>query len=83
MFVYAFLTSGDKGGSKDLFSYAPNSLRDDSGYTEHINNLVGTPDLFGSLVDANLTEDILRQIALNNIDDYSLVPTIKLKDYPI
>ena len=84
LFVYAFLTSGDKGGSKDLFSYAPNSIRDDSGYTERINNLVlGTPDLFGSLVDADLTEDILRQIALNNIDDYSLVPTIKLKDYPI
>ena len=84
LFVYAFLTSGDKGGSKDLFSYAPNSIRDDSGYTERINNLVlGTPDLFGSLNDMDLTEDILRQIALNNIDDYSLVPTIKLKDYPI
>lgn len=71
--VYAFLTSGDNGGNKDLFKYVPNSWRFESGYAEYMKDVLhkfqnGTYEW---------TDSDDRDVVLNNTDEPVLVPTVK------
>jgi hypothetical protein len=71
--VYAFLTSADNGGNKDLFKYVPNSWKFDSGYAEFMENQLekfkqGTYEF---------TDDDRMSVVLNNADDTFFVRTVK------
>lgn len=78
--VYAFVTSGDNGGSKTIFSYVPSSWRQSSGYSQYISqqlDLLSNKDSIESRTYAEYIKD-LRDICMNNWRDYTFVPTINL-----
>ena len=71
--VYAFFTSVDNGGNRDLFKYVPNSWKIESGYAAWMLN---------ALEDFKegkytWTEDDRRDVYLNNTDDNFFVPTVR------
>lgn len=73
LIVYAFLTSADRGGNKDLFKYVPNSWKYDSGYADYMQQTL-EEFIRGNYDFRN--EDI-QDIMLNNANDDDFVRVIK------
>lgn len=76
--VYAYVTSADQGGSKTIFSYVPNSFRENSGYVQYIR------EVLADLQDHNpssikYTDEFIDDIILNNWNNYTFIPSIKLE----
>lgn len=74
LIVYAFVTSGDKGGFTKMFKYVPTSWRESSGYGNFIQNKLLEYQI------GNETDIDIDDVLLNNWFDNQLVPTYKLKD---
>lgn len=72
--VYAFVTSGDKGGFTKFFKQVPFSWRSESGYGAHIQSFIN--DLIVGDMDQEMIEDAI----LNNWFDNDFVRTYKLYD---
>lgn len=74
--VYAFFTSADRGGSKTIFSFVPNSFRENSGYVSAIRELLWDmrdPDYY-----KDKCEEIIQNVMLNLASEGSIIPTVKL-----
>ena len=74
LIVYAFITSGDRGGFTKMFKYVPVSWREESGYGQYIHDKLAEYSI-GYETDVDI-EDVL----LNNWYDNELVPTYQLDD---
>lgn len=79
LIIYAFLTSSDNGGNKDLFKYVPNSWKIDSGYVDYMADALekfqnGTYEF---------TDDDFRDVILSNADDDSFVRPVKAEKVTI
>lgn len=74
LIVYAFITSGDRGGFTKMFKYVPTSWREDSGYGQFIHDKLAEYSI-GFDTDIDI-DDVL----LNNWYDNELVPTYYLND---
>lgn len=75
--VYAFVTSGDKGGRTKMFQYVPNSFREKSGYVDYIREKLEElkdPQCANTIFSNEFVDDVI----LNNCDDSTFVPTVKL-----
>ena len=74
LIVYAFITSGDRGGFTKMFKYVPVSWREQSGYGQFIHDKLAEYSI-GFETDIDI-DDVL----LNNWYDNELVPTYHLQD---
>jgi len=74
LIVYAFITSGDRGGFTKMFKYVPVSWREESGYGQFIHDKLAEYSI-GFDTDIDI-DDVL----LNNWYDNELVPTYYLED---
>lgn len=77
--VYAFVTSGDKGGRTKLFQYVPNSFREESGYVDHIRQVLAElkdNDAPVHMMQAAFIDDVI----LNNADDFAFVPRVDISN---
>ena len=74
LIVYAFITSGDRGGFTKMFKYVPTSWREESGYGQFIHDKLAEYSI-GFDTDIDI-DDVL----LNNWYDNELVPTYYLND---
>ena len=74
--VYAFFTSADRGGSKTIFSFVPNSFRENSGYVSAIRELLW--DMKDPNYYKDKCEEIIQNVMLNLASEGSIIPTIKL-----
>ena len=74
LIVYAFITSGDRGGFTKMFKYVPVSWREESGYGQYIHDKLAEYSI-GLETDIDI-DDVL----LNNWYDNELVPTYYLQD---
>lgn len=72
LIVYAFITSGDRGGFTKMFKYVPVSWREESGYGQYIHDKLAEYSV-GLETDIDI-DDVL----LNNWYDNELVPTYYL-----
>lgn len=77
--VYAFVTSGDQGGRTKLFQYVPNSFREESGYADHIRQVLAElkdNDAPIHMMQAAFIDDVI----LNNADDFAFVPRVDISN---
>lgn len=77
--VYAFVTSGDQGGRTKLFQYVPNSFREESGYVDHIRQVLTElkdNDAPIHMMQAAFIDDVI----LNNADDFAFVPRVDISN---
>ena len=77
--VYAFVTSGDQGGRTKLFQYVPNSFREESGYVDHIRQVLAElkdNDAPIHMMQAAFIDDVI----LNNADDFTFVPRVDISN---
>ena len=77
--VYAFVTSGDQGGRTKLFQYVPNSFREESGYVDHIRQVLTElkdNDAPIHMMQAAFIDDVI----LNNADDFTFVPRVDISN---
>ena len=74
LIVYAFVTSGDKGGFTKMFKYVPTSWRESSGYGNFIQSKLVEYQI-GQETDIDIDD-----VILNNWYDNQIVPTYKLQD---
>lgn len=74
--VYAFFTSADRGGSKTIFSFVPNSFRENSGYVSAIRELLW--DMKDPNYYKDKCEEIIQNVMLNLAAEGSIIPTIRL-----
>lgn len=77
--VYAFVTSGDQGGRTKLFQYVPNSFREESGYVDHIRQVLAElkdNDAPVHMMQAAFIDDVI----LNNADDFTFVPRVDISN---
>ena len=72
--VYAFVTSGDKGGFTKFFKQVPLSWRKESGYGRYIQ------DMINNLTAGDIDEEMLDDAILNNWFDNDIVRTYYLQD---
>lgn len=74
LIVYAFITSGDRGGFTKMFKYVPTSWREESGYGQFIYNKLLQYQV-GTETDIDISD-----VILNNWYDNEIVPTHYLID---
>lgn len=77
--VYAFVTSGDQGGRTKLFQYVPNSFREESGYVDHVRQVLAElkdNDAPINMMQAAFIDDVI----LNNADDFTFVPRVDISN---
>jgi len=74
LIVYAFITSGDRGGFTKMFKYVPVSWREESGYGQYIHDKLAEYSI-GYETDIDIND-----VLLNNWYDNELVPTYYLDD---
>ena len=74
LIVYAFITSGDRGGFTKMFKYVPTSWREESGYGQFIYNKLMQYQV-GTQTDIDASD-----VILNNWYDNEIVPTHYLTD---
>lgn len=80
LIMYAFITAGDNGGRNDIMKFIPNSWKIESGYVDHMVNVLDKFNDNKFTVDSTLSVEEIEDIILNNWYDDNYIHTVNVKN---